>query len=712
MAYDPYAPCPCGSGKKLKFCCHAIADDMERIHRLIENGQARAALQQLEILDRRQPNNEWVTTTRALVLLEMDESAAARDLLSTWVASHPDSEFAVCLYAAAQLDSDGLDAAKKAIQRAFQKGAKSYPQMISGLATTAAAIMEDRGEWMSAREYLTLALRFAPESDRQAIFTDLVEFDSDGDVLYPMRSIHPLPNIPVPAEFEKEYKKGTKLSSIGCWDAAANVFAALADKLPDQPELLRAAGLCCAWDGDGRRAAELLHQAAAKLSDFSTAVEAEVLAQLLDLTHTLEKVSQLATRGDVASASRLLSALDEHPRLARQAVSVEPDAVNAVVARYDVLDRPALTERDIPTLTCDAVPYVIGRVVILEERDGRPAQALIDGRAGAPFEQTLELVKEIAGDQISWHSEPPVAISEAPRDFENLFWQWSFPPSTPLNVFRKLRREQLQDRVYNQWPVRPLETLKGKSPAEAAQDPSMRVAATAAVYVLDAACSRLRHRLDLSRIFQSLNLEPLPPLTLPADASPNALSLMQLHRLDVSSLTDEQLASVLNRSLLIRYENFLKKVLTETVRRPHIVKHEGLERCFDALCDICALDGDAAEALRWIEEGRQKLGGERPSFNQLWTWDLRELLVRLGEAPDESLRRLVDKFQNYYVRKVPQIQGMIERLLEEHGLDPSRYRGGIVTPDMVGSHATSGGLWSPQQEEAPAGAGKLWLPGQ
>ena len=36
---DAYALCPCGSGKKLKFCCHDIAPDMLRVLRLVEDGQ-------------------------------------------------------------------------------------------------------------------------------------------------------------------------------------------------------------------------------------------------------------------------------------------------------------------------------------------------------------------------------------------------------------------------------------------------------------------------------------------------------------------------------------------------------------------------------------------------------------------------------------------------------------------------------------------------
>ena len=75
MALDVYAPCPCGSGKKLKFCCPNLAEDMERVSRQMESNQPRQALQQLEVLDRRHPNNAWVVTTRALVQIEIGEAA-------------------------------------------------------------------------------------------------------------------------------------------------------------------------------------------------------------------------------------------------------------------------------------------------------------------------------------------------------------------------------------------------------------------------------------------------------------------------------------------------------------------------------------------------------------------------------------------------------------------------------------------------------------
>ena len=48
MAVDHYAMCPCGSGKKLKFCCSDLVGEIEKIHRMIEGEQPRAALRHVE----------------------------------------------------------------------------------------------------------------------------------------------------------------------------------------------------------------------------------------------------------------------------------------------------------------------------------------------------------------------------------------------------------------------------------------------------------------------------------------------------------------------------------------------------------------------------------------------------------------------------------------------------------------------------------------
>ncbi len=712
MAYDPYALCPCGSGKKLKFCCQAIADDMERITRLIDNNQLRGALQQLEALDKRQPHNEWVTTTRSLILIEMGESVAARDLLRSWLETHPDSDFAEVLYAVAHLQADGYDAAKKAVQRAYHKGAKKYPTMISGLAGAVAAVMGQRNQPLAVRECLALALRFAADQNRQELFVRLLEFDADQDLEYPFRSMHPLTAVSTAAEPDKDVKRALKLASIGCWDHAADLLTGLAEKSSPTAPLWQAAGLCRAFDGDSPRAAQALHRAAAEHGELAMAVECEVLAQLLDRQQQTNQHQFLATTGEVQSVSRLLSLFDGQPQLVRVPVPPERDVNHPTPsALYQALDRPALTDRDAPTLQREAIPQVWAQIVLYDAQADEPARIVLTGLSGAPYDGALGLLKSLAGEQIHWSAEPAETLWQAPREQDILSWQWSFPPKTSIARRRELDREQWRHVTEQLWPNQSQSALGGKTPAEAAQDPARRVALMAAVLVFDADCACRKHSLDVAALLEKLRLEPLPPLTLPPQASPNSLSILQLHRLNIAALTDEQLVSVVNRALLIHHNRFLKQVLEEALRRPGCVAELDLPRVYQALVELTSVEEDISAAIRWIQEARRHALGDQPRFEDQWRWDLRELSIRLTEPAAPATTDLIQKFVNYYGPKVPQLRPYLEIILEEAGVD-SPWNSGVIMPDGAGGAAASGALWTPEAEPQPAGGGKLWLPGQ
>ena len=57
MPIDAYSPCPCGTGKKIKFCCSAdIVEDLGKILRMMEGDQRKAALDAVDKLLAKRPN--------------------------------------------------------------------------------------------------------------------------------------------------------------------------------------------------------------------------------------------------------------------------------------------------------------------------------------------------------------------------------------------------------------------------------------------------------------------------------------------------------------------------------------------------------------------------------------------------------------------------------------------------------------------------------
>src|SRR5262245_49840541 len=91
MAVDPYALCPCGSGKKLKFCCSDLVGEIEKIHRMTEGEQPRAALRHVEQTLATHPGRASLLDLKATLELSLDEIDSARDTVTKFVAANPDS---------------------------------------------------------------------------------------------------------------------------------------------------------------------------------------------------------------------------------------------------------------------------------------------------------------------------------------------------------------------------------------------------------------------------------------------------------------------------------------------------------------------------------------------------------------------------------------------------------------------------------------------
>jgi len=70
MPFDPYQSCPCGSGKKLKWCSPRVIEEADRAVSMVSSGQIDAGIQQLERLVKTHPEpdclNMYLQTQRAV----------------------------------------------------------------------------------------------------------------------------------------------------------------------------------------------------------------------------------------------------------------------------------------------------------------------------------------------------------------------------------------------------------------------------------------------------------------------------------------------------------------------------------------------------------------------------------------------------------------------------------------------------------------------
>lgn len=713
MALDAYAPCPCGSGKKLKFCCADIVTEMEKVVRLRENNQPHVALQILDELHKTHPTNAWVVTTRAAILVSEHRADEARRLLEPYLEAHPDATDALALFAVASISSQGYGPSKRAIYRAFQKCSQSQPTLMTGVAMGISATMMNSGRYLAARQHLALALRLArDEGARQRLFKSLLEFDHSQSIPYPLRSVHALAAYTgEDPEIQRQASAAMRLAYLGCFEPAAKLFTRLAEQEPDNPQLWYNVALCRAWSGDEAAAADPLHLAAELQTDFSTAVECETLAQLLDLRNDEEALRHLAVPFHVESVSKLLSDLDRNERLVRdrnaegQEAGV-PEAGGARrVAVYDVLDRPVPPAS---SLTLENVPNVLGRVIVFDATEEAPGRAVLLAYEGPRLESVQEVFQQTCGDNV--RPEPDFdpdrsVLMREPRELDALDWHWHLPAELTGEAAARLEEAQWRQVLTEVWPNLPLRGLGGRTPLEAAGEPDQRVALTAAAYVLDAYCETESHVLDFDLLRERVGVEPLPPLHVDPQTPLHQLSAMQLHRLALGELTDEQLQVVLQRGLLIHHAKFAYDLLTEALRRPGCAAALDLDHTYQALVESCRRSHRREEALEWIDKARNWAKAlPAHSFEATLSWEMAELDLRLESPDDPALAPLLSHLWSYYGGKLPRLRGHLQQLAEMHGVVPPWHVG--AEPAEARRHD----LWTPEAAASESGK-KLWVPG-
>ena len=97
MAIDQYASCPCGSGKKFKWCCHDIHTEIDRAFQQHNDGQHDAALQTIEAVVGQHPENPEAWGRRAQLLSLNDRLEEAEKSLDKAFALNPNYAFGFML---------------------------------------------------------------------------------------------------------------------------------------------------------------------------------------------------------------------------------------------------------------------------------------------------------------------------------------------------------------------------------------------------------------------------------------------------------------------------------------------------------------------------------------------------------------------------------------------------------------------------------------
>jgi hypothetical protein len=290
-----------------------------------------------------------------------------------------------------------------------------------------------------------------------------------------------------------------------------------------------------------------------------------------------------------------------------------------------------------------------------------------------------------------------------------MLFTWHFPEKMPVVRQAQLERRRWEQNLQNIWPNTPLAGLGGKTPNEAKGDSSLEISLRAAIHVLDAFCDRNGFLIDVPATCRHFGVAPPTPIETKPDLPLQSFSAMQLHRLKIAELSDDQLLYVLNRVLMIHHAGVLHVVLLEALSRPRCAEKMDLQRTYNTLSELARDRNDRDENFRWIREGQVHAQTLEHAFEKTLRWDIRELSFRAEDPGDPNLMPLAYKLVRKYAKKVPQLLEYITSVLTAYGIDPPSNLAEMADEDGT---VSSGGIWTPREHPEEPGEKKIWLPGQ
>lgn len=717
MANDPYSLCPCGSGKKLKFCCLDILPDIQKAYSLREN-QPEIALGLFRDLAQRHPSRDVVVRELVSMLLDAGQVNEAFTRCSEFLKINPDNPSILLTMAEICLKRDGFQPSRRILHRTFQICSRTYPGTVAFLASHIALQMLQQGNFLAAREHLSLAIRMSNGESQRRLVMQLLELEGDSNIPYVFRSAYPLLNISCSEEAAQQDSRARKLSVLGCWEPASILYNRLADSFPREGAVWYNLGLCQVWDGRLSDAASSLHHAATLLTDADTATEAEILAQQIDLQLSEERLWLNSVELKVQSISEVVSRLSDHPAL-RPSPSHDHSqcdhtpgtahAAEMVLLKSETPDSEVQQASQLAESLADIDVFDITDPDEAAEA-GIQNPYLVIASSSDMIDTAVVRIREILGDLIvtSVDEEKREVFNPEPLQAKSFDRRYVLPKGMSQRRFRQLLNE-LSANPVEEWLNLPQTILGGKSALEAAGDATLQTKLAASLVVMQGLALKRDLSPDLNALRSRLKLPARSVLEIPATSTIAAIPCTCLERLQVNALSVNQVVEFANRASLLGMKDLLRSALIRILGDDEILEAFGAQRACLLNAAIARANDDYELCFAMLDKARTKVPAGSEGFRNRLELDVRELSYRLDDPQDPALRTLIRKIRDQYLHKVPELAEIIvDQLTTFH----CEYLLSELDTSTSLAPASAGALWTPGSD-APANAtGTLWLPGQ
>ncbi|MDO4557790.1 MAG: hypothetical protein Q4C47_02360, partial [Planctomycetia bacterium] len=626
MSLDQYSLCPGGTGKKLKFCCPDQLEDLSAIDRMLEGQQFRAALEQLDRMEKSQrasgkPIGACVYSLRSLVLRTLERWDEASIVADAFLAAYPDNPVAIAEKAIHVIRTEGATAAVPLAQRAFES-----EQLSAGLSRVYGMLrILGMGLW-AQRDYLaTLAvyqilLSLRPDDPTvQETYAKLIRLRDVPIWAKDVRLIRVVKGLATDSADAIAFQGALEKMAKAQWIAAAGDFESLAERTTSvacQAAAWYNVGVLRAWLATPEQAIESLRKYATYVDVADSAVtaddaaEAEALAIFLRPEGIGDAVSLYGWTHPVRDPQTLDETLVKSKRLSVMQIDwsqFRTEGNPAPKSGYLICER-AVPE-DVPEGgdAADLAARVLGRILVFGRETDRPARIEVMEVAAPDRSAVLQLLAEELGGLLD-PAENEVEIDQVSLIVRILQQGYRLPRNMDPDQVAPVLKRIVQGRVDEDWLTRPIGCLdgpehkEGMTLPEAAKDPAMRSRVAAVILWLRNLARRTDSDLDVDAIATRLGVplpEPIDPTTL--DGPVVELPLNRMERIDVSKLGDQELSECFQRLMAVEAEEEIRKYALEAISRESLASEPILLMAYDQLVRN---SGDPSEAFDYLARGR------------------------------------------------------------------------------------------------------------
>jgi tetratricopeptide (TPR) repeat protein len=659
MMPDSYSPCPCGSGKKFKWCCQPIYVGINHAWEQEANGQHEVAQRLLEEVTQAHPGNPEGWGQLAKLLFTHGKAEQAEEALQKAFDINPNYPYGLLLRAVFRFQEGEYAGALLLARRA----AEAYdPEAHSYLGEAYMVIFECEMKMnrpVAARAALRLLLHYLPAEEEsrnlfEALFGPSSRLPETARKEY--QFLAPPPDLPALARSSWDRALGSA-TNLRLADLV-RLFEPLAQQAPSNAAAWYNLGLSRAWLGDNAGALEALEHYLDIEPDEGRAISAATLMEVLRCGAGMEDQT------------------DYHGYVLTLGIR-NPEPVGALLQEWAQAGRlrplQNQAEHTFMGLLLELTTASLVTVGAPAAEGGRlSGYVMIAGplfQFTSPRKESFDRVREEIRQRLA------LGLGEMqerrlPCAFHDVVADALWFPVVQRDDNAQRVSEHVRKYYEETWLHQPRRTLAGNTPVDAAGHTRLRKKLAGVIQFIQD-CSRntpvgqydfdgLRRRLGLASAPAAGVQVAAPPSGSSADIS--AMSTAELAGLDRAALSSEQLEQAYHAAQKLDAQELATHFARALVAQPPQPERPDRFPWYGYLTQQALKEGDTAAALDLVNEG-EKADCAQNEGRRRNDYELRrgQVHVKRGEMDqaEDVFRRLIERMPSNLKYRVAAAEAML-----------------------------------------------------